>query len=202
MNVLYPSACFHCKSLLHNRGLLCEDCLETFSLLDAEGRCVKCFAEIPAITGVCKPCRKISHPFYRLATCFDAYGPAKSILNAFFNGQTHLAKDIAAYFVIQIDKLKFPQFKSLICVPNHFQNPHFPIAKEIAKMLEIPFRPILKRHLKPYPSFFLKKKCNIINEVVLLIDTGMYTRCTMRKAATALTKGLTENIYGMTFCAV
>ncbi|NGX37316.1 MAG: hypothetical protein K1000chlam2_00470 [Chlamydiae bacterium] len=201
LDILYSPECLHCKTLFQGKGTLCGQCLDTFSLLSAEGHCIKCFAEIPLVTGICKPCRKISHPFYHLASCFDAYGPARSIENVFSSGQTHLAKDIAAYFVIQIHELNFPQFGSIISVPNHMQNPHFRIAQEIAKLLSIPFQPVLRRNLKPYPAFSLKKKCNIINQIVLLVDTNMQTRNTMRKAAFALEQGLPEKIYGMTFCA-
>ena len=202
LDLLYPPKCIHCNTLLAAHCLLCQECLDTFTLIPEEGRCSKCFAEIPTVTGICKPCRQIAHPFQKLGACFDAYGPAKSIANALLKQRHfHFAKDIASFIVIQLEALKYPSFDILTLVPSYFHTPHLIVAKEISRILNLPFRNLLIRHLTPYPSFSFRKKCNIINQKVLLLDISMQTRSTMRCAAWALDRGGPETIYGMTFCA-
>ena len=122
-------------------------------------------------------------------------------MNAFLKGQYHLAKDIAAYIVVQLDRFSFPTFKTITMVPNYFQNPHYAIGKEVAKMLGTKFTPTIIRKLSPEPKFSLKKKCNIINHVVLLLGISMNTRQTMRAAGLAVDRGHIENLYGLTVCA-
>lgn len=202
LDLLYPPKCIHCNTMLAAHALLCSECLETFLLIPEDGRCMKCFCEIDTVTGICKPCREISHPFYKLAACFDAYGPARSIANALLKQRHfHFAKDIASFIIIQLEALKYPSFDAFTLVPGHFHTPHLAIAKELSRMLSIPFRNLLTRRLTPYPSFSLRKKCNIINQNVLLLDISMQTRSTIRSAAWALDRGCPETIYGMTFCA-
>ncbi len=202
LDLLYPPQCIHCDTLLPQHRLLCGACLDLFTLLPEEGRCSKCFGEIGAISGICKPCREIAHPFARLATCFDAFGPARSIAGALLNqGQFHFAKDIASFIVIQLERLRYPSFDLITLVPSYFFNRHLVIAKELAQMLGIPFKLVLKRHLTPAPAFSLRKKCNIINQKVLLLDIRMETRATIRSAGWALERSGAETIYGVTFCA-
>ncbi len=201
LDLIYPPACMHCHASLDTHAPLCPECLESFTLLSEEGHCGKCFTEIPTIVGTCKPCQEIRHSTSKLSSCFDAYGPAKSLVKGFEQGQYHLAKDIAAYLLIQLDLLRFPTFDTITIAPNHFQSPQALIAKEVAKALNCPFKFTLKRHFTPNPTFSLKKKCNIINQKVLLLGISMQTRNTLRSAAWALDLGGPETIYGMTFCA-
>lgn len=202
IDLLYPPKCIHCSVLLQKHQLLCPDCIETFSLIPDEGHCSKCFAEIPTVVGICKACRQISHPFAKLSACFDAYGPARSISNAFLKQHRfHFAKDIASFIVIQLEALKYPPFDIVTLVPGYFNNPNLDVVRQVARMLNYPFKKLLKRQLTPNPSFSLRKKCNIINQKVLLLDMNMQTRLTIRTAAWALDRGGPETIYGMTFCA-
>lgn len=202
LKLLYPPKCIHCDTLLVKHQLLCPLCLETFTLIPEEGHCQKCFGEISTVSGTCKPCREISHPFVQLSSCFDAYGPAQSIASALLNKHHfHFAKDIASFLTIQLERLKYPSFDLLTLVPGYFHTPHLAVAKELSRLLNTPLKMLLKRHLTPYPSFSLRKKCNIINQRVLLLDISMETRTTIRTAAWALDRGGPETIYGMTFCA-
>ncbi|NGX47614.1 MAG: hypothetical protein K1000chlam3_00993 [Chlamydiae bacterium] len=202
LNVLYPPSCIACNALLEKNTHFCSHCQEEFTLLPEEGHCVKCFAEISMIRGTCKPCRKVTHPFRKLAACFDSYGPGKSLLRTFLQEKnSHLAKDIASYIVVQLHQLSFPSFGAIIVLPKRFQHPFTLVAKEVAKMLEVPFVPILKRRFASKNVFSVKKKWNIINKGVLLLDTEMQERTEIRSAGWALKERLPETIYGMTFCA-
>lgn len=153
------------------------------------------------ITGTCRSCRKMSHPFQRMGVCFDSLSPAKTFLSLFYEHyRFHFVKDIAASIVVQLERLQFPSFQLITTIPYFFRNPQNQIAQELSKMLQIPFKSILKRNFTPYPSFTLKKKCNIINQVVLLLDLAMENQEAFRASAWALNRGMAENIYGMRFC--
>jgi len=202
LDLLYPPKCLYCETALKCNRPFCSACQELFTLLDQEGHCSKCFAEITTPSGICRPCREIAHPFARLCTCFDAFGPAQSLVNGLTKQhQFHFAKDIAALLLIQIERLGFPPFDLITIVPKYFRRRDQILAKELSVSLSIPFKLILRRELKPIPIFSLRKKCNIINQKVLLLDISMETRTTIRSAGWALQQSGAETIYGMTFCA-
>ena len=202
LDLVYPPSCLHCDALIQNGVLLCPECLENLSFLTLEGHCAKCFSPISMMSGVCKSCRKISHPFRKLASCFDGYGSGISLSRAYVHsGQGYLAKEIASYIVVQLDQLRFPHFETITSVPTYFNHPLTPIGNELAHLLGCRYIPLLKRHFVPSPCFSLKNGCNIINQNVLLLDMCMQTPATIRSAGWALDEGNPENIYGMTFCA-
>lgn len=202
LNLIYPPKCLHCDVSLPVHQLLCSQCLDLFTMLPEEGRCPKCFGEISTVSGICKPCREVAHPLAQLGACFDAFGPAQSIVKALMNQSNfHFAKDIAAFILVQLERLKYPSFDLITIVPSYFFHRHKCVAQELSKMMGCPFKRLLNRHLTPSPSFSFRKKCNIINRRVLLLDISMETRSTIRAAAWALDRGGPETIYGMTFCA-
>lgn len=202
MNVLFPSVCLNCKQLVRGASCFCLDCFQEFRLLSKEGHCTKCFAEISMLKGTCLSCRKKSSPFRKLGVCFDSFGPGKSLLTQYENHKTkENAKNLAAYFILQAEKLEFPPFQIIIDLPRQFSCPFALVAKEIAKMWQISHFSALKKRLKPYPLFSLKKKCNIINKRILLLGAELDKTTEMEAAGLALKQGWPEIIYGMTFCA-
>lgn len=194
LNLLYPPACLHCKEEMEEKGHFCTTCLNEFALLRGEGRCLKCFSEIEMLRGTCKPCRLISHPFRRFGACFDGHSPARSLLYGNF------ATLLASYVVVQLDALGFPEFDLITTIPGYFKDPSKEIAKELAKMLHIAYKPLLNRALNPVPTFSLKKKCNIINQNVLLLENLTHSREVFYAAAKEVQKGWCESLYGMTVC--
>lgn len=200
-DLLFPPTCFHCNQVQERAELICPSCQELFTLLPAQGRCQKCFGEISLAKGVCKPCRKKRHSLRQLASCFEATGPALSLANAYKQGHLFLAKELAALIVIQIENLAFPPFDAIVPVPHLFSKHSQLLAKELALFLSTPYTPSLKRSLNRHPHFQLKKKCNNLNQTVLLLDVIMNRRETIREAAQVLERGGAENLYGMTFCA-
>lgn len=154
------------------------------------------------LRGTCKPCRKRSHPFSRFAACFEAHGPALTLLNAFLKGKrSHLARELASYLVVQLDRLGYPNFDLIVSLPNTFFNPQYALARELSTLLQVPFKPYLKRELNLTPTYHLKKKCNIINQSVLLLDTLTHSHASIYAAAQALQDGWCETTYGLTLCA-
>lgn len=166
-----------------------------------EGRCLKCFAEIATLTGICRECRSQPHPFRKLSSCFENRGAARSLLHSFWKrGHFAFAKDIAAYLVVQMYQLDYPIPDLIIPIPDLLFQPHFLLAKEVAKMVNRPFLPLLKRHWTVEPTFSLKKRCNIMNQIVLLVDMQMQTPTSIRAAAWAVEAGDPSLIFGMTVC--
>ncbi len=202
LDLFFPPLCFHCHQLTENGKTLCGICLENFSLINPIGHCKKCFSSIPMPEGTCVSCRRLSHPFKALSTCFDSFGPAKSLLHAFFS-QKHfrLADDFAAYLLLQLDRLSYPSFHTITMMPKGLYNPHYAIGVSLSKLLNTPFRPLLKHSFLPEESFKRKKRCRVINQNVLLLGDEMTTRTTMRDAGWALLGGHARSVYGLTVCA-
>lgn len=201
LDLLYPPTCLHCKEPLEKKGHFCSHCLEEFTLERVEGKCAKCFGEIPQLRGTCKTCRKKAHPYRRYGYCFEAYGPAKSLVNAFLKGKhSYLAKELAAYLVVQLEALNYPSFDLITTVPKPFSRSHNLVGKELSLMLGIPFKPVLKLRLLTDPPLVVKKKCTIINQNVLLFEINAHTLNEVRSACQALQNGWCESAYGIAFC--
>ena len=187
---------------MERQARFCSHCLSHFTLLAPEGHCEKCFSSIATLSGTCKPCREKRHAMRKLGACFESFGPAQTLLQTFLkSGQSHLAKEIASFIVVQLEFLRFPTFDALTMVPNCFSNPQYAIGKEVAKLLSIPFLITLRKEIRVDPCFSLKKNCNLIHKQLFLLHTEMKTRLTIRLAAEALTRGWPQTLYGMTFCA-
>lgn len=220
-NLFLPPLCLHCEKRMEKyHPRFCEECLAQLTLLPPEGRCQKCFTEISLIHGTCQSCRKRSHPFKALASCFDGYGPAASLLKALKQRGWHrFADDLAAYMLIQLDKLQWPMPTLIIPIPlspeRHLLrgfNQRELIGQALAKRLSIPCRSLLKREGGGFSShllsleqraelpevFSLKKKTELSSEIILLIDDLIVTRATMRRAGEALKMGGASSIYGIT----
>jgi predicted amidophosphoribosyltransferase len=202
LDLFFPPTCMHCEASLAKHTPLCSNCLEQMQLLPEEGHCQKCFAQMGKAFGTCKSCQKLSHALYRLGCCFEAYGPARTYLQAFLvRRRFYLAKDLAAFIILQLNRLHFPDFDLITMVPKQLRNFQYAVGKEVSKMLKVPFHPVLGKEWSRTPTYSLKKRANIINKKVLLIDLFMHSRQTIRGAASALKKGLPESLYGITFCA-
>lgn len=199
LNLLYPPRCYHCDTELKEKRYFCVSCTDQLTLLSPEGHCAKCFRLIPNLKGICVHCRTFTHPFSRLSACFDAYGPGTCLIKAFL-GHKHysLATEIASFMYLQLTRLRYPEFQTITMVPKFLKNPQYAVGEELSSLLGVPFIPVLKNTKS---KFALKKKCNILNQVVLLVDLSMNTRETMRSAAWAIDRGYVETIYGLTFCA-
>lgn len=156
---------------------------------------------IPHISGVCIECRNLSHKLKQLGVCFDVLGPASSLVKLFF--QTHhpkLVREIASLMIIQMEALGFGEIDIVTMVPNAFFNPQYAVARFIAKALNVPFVPAIRRVLKPEVDFELRR-CNLIHKRLLVIDLITSSRFPIKKAAEVLSRGWPRFQYGLTFCA-
>lgn len=196
LDLIYPKVCQYCQILMEENQIFCASCLEKLSLIPSIGRCQKCFQEISLNFGVCKPCRKRRHSLKTVAGCFEHFGPAVSMIHALKKGRFYLAKDMAAFMVLQIDRLGWPLPDCIVSVPRRATKL---LATELSKMLGKLCCFVLRRKIGSYPSeFFLKKKCNISHQIVLLVDLQMKSRRTLNAAAKAL-REQPCTIYGLSF---
>lgn len=89
MDYLFPARCRHCKALQSRHALLCSDCQDHFTLLDATS----------------DPCDLSTH-----ASCFDPVGPVMSLVHS-LDPATY--KLLASLFVVQLDRLNWPNVDCL-----------------------------------------------------------------------------------------
>ncbi len=225
LSLIYPKICLHCRSPLGRRkGRFCLPCNQLFDLLPTAGRCSQCFTEIAQQQGSCTVCRKRWAPLRKVAVCFDSFGPAGELLRAFKEGcQRPLAKDLAAFMVVQLEKQNWHTPEMIIPVPLpgwkkmwRGYNQSLLIAREMGKLLQLPVIDPLKRRVGQFSSHLLEKKergavdskatvwkkkpPDLENRILLLVDDLMVTGATLRAAAARLQDTWPKAVYGLTFC--
>lgn len=223
--LIYPRLCLHCKTPLDRSSKrFCKPCTQLFDLIPTQYRCSQCFSEIREPRGSCHPCRKRWAPLRRVAACFDSFGPGGSLLRAFKEGrQCGLAKDIAAFMVIQLKRQDWitPDFIISMPQPNWKKmwrgfNQSLLLASEIGKLLQLPVIEPLKRRVGYFSSHLLdtkervaveasqftwkKKVPDLDNRVLLLVDDQLVTGATLRAASARLRDKDPRAVYALTFC--
>jgi predicted amidophosphoribosyltransferase len=196
--IAFPPICVHCEGGVEGKGLLCIDCMQNLTLLSAEGRCSTCFDEVE----ICGMCRGKSYPFRKAAAVFEYFGPAFSLLQLLKKGSLpSLAKDFAAFMVVQLFQLGWPLPDQLVPMPQSFAktlqngyNLSELIAKEMAKLLQCPCDCLLKRKNIDL-SFSWKKRRDLANKTILLIDEQIDTKDNLCPGATILQEGAPRSIY-------
>ena len=202
LDILYPPRCLHCYERMTQHQRLCSTCLPHFTLLPKEGHCLKCGAGISLISGTCQTCRTHSHQLKRFGVCFDAFGPASSLVRSFLRTQhPDLAREIASLMVIQLETLDFGDLDLVTMIPNAIFNPQYAVGRLVAKNLGLPFFSAIRREIKPGINFVLKSHCNLIHKRLLLLDLTTTTRLPVQRAAQALSRGWPQTQHGLTFCA-
>jgi competence protein ComFC len=159
----------------------------------------------------------------RVGSAFEYAGPAASlILQMKFGKKPELAKDIAAWMVVQFFRLELPLPDLIVPVPQSFfrrmtrgYNQSELIAQEIGKLLERPVENILKRSIGDFPqtgksreerenlledSFSLKKRFGISDKIILVIDDVMTTGSTLTQCARVLEEGFPAALFALTCC--
>ena len=157
-----------------------------------------------------------------MAAAFDQIGPAASLLAEFRGGQSYLAKEMAAFMLVQFYKLEWPLPDLITAIPSSFLNrlekgyhASFLIAKEFGKMLNRPVRLLIKKRWFAPASYSLsyekrkelsleafawKKPFSISDQTLLIIDDVSVTGTSMRRTAAQLQTGCPKALYGLTFC--
>jgi predicted amidophosphoribosyltransferase len=151
LNLLYPPLCLHCKALLPQRNVLfCPSCLESISLIEPQGRCRTCFAELNQ--GRCKRCMKRRVVVQRQIAACEAFGPTNALLQGVLNAKRETIPAAASLMAYQWLALKMPLPDVLVPLPTSFWqrqrfgfDPHGMLAHELGKILAVPVYSLLNR---------------------------------------------------------
>jgi ComF family protein len=157
-------------------------------------------------------------------SAFEYFGPAASLVQALkYGNQPYLAKDAAAFLAYQYLRLDLPIPDLIVPVPISFTrylmrgyNQSFLLAQEMGKLLNRPATNLFKRYSGDLPqaslnraqrealaqsSFCWKKRMDIKEKVVLLIDDVRTTGTTLQHLGNLLREGYPAALYGMTLCS-
>jgi len=217
---LFPPLCFHCEERAYQDRLLCQLCLEKLILLSQEGRCPRCFRSFEE-ENICQFCHEESSPFYRLAACFDQESPIRSLLQAFKERYSFfLEKPLASFFVLQWQTFDWPLPDLITFVPQtpikkllRGYNQSERLATMLGRLFDRRVVSLLKRREGGLSqtllntaqrrelskeTFAWKKRENLQNKIVLLIDDHMETRTTLYRCGELLQEALPEQLFGLT----
>ncbi|MFN0065985.1 MAG: phosphoribosyltransferase [Chlamydiales bacterium] len=210
-DLLFPPLCLHCHHPLEDRRrLFCALCTPFFELIEPSERCPYCFRKS---RGVCKKCVADKEWRVKIASCLEESAPLLTLQNGLRNENRSLFTIAASWMVVQLDRLGWP-VPDLICpVPSRLfaTNPSPLIAKTLAQKLGCAFFPLLKRDWGDRPQemqkertkldsahFFWKRKRDLWQKTVLIVDDYYDSRATLRAVAHKLEEEYPYQIYAIT----
>lgn len=200
--LLFPSHCLYCEVWAEGE-LMCKECLSLLQPLDPALRCIHCFKEVDHEGKLCSQCQKRPLSSAILSSVFEKEGPARTIaseMEAAFSPP--LVKAAAGYLVYQFYQLAWdrpdcitfaPQTLPVRLVKNTY--PSFEIAKEAAKLLQIPFEKCLKARQEGVcgVSMDFKKEGSVFGKTILMIS--LKEDESERKAVEKLFEGFPRKVY-------
>lgn len=121
---LFPKLCLYCREIHPGKFLLCERCVLGLDLIFPKGRCHTCFRQ--SNKGKCLACLKYPSPWYQAGGVFSTSSSGVVLLQ----DPDLYAKEIAAFFMIQFIRLRWP-------IPDAFYVDSFlkPVSVYIPKFL-------------------------------------------------------------------
>lgn len=215
--LIYPQLCIHCKE--ESKTLLCTGCRDQLELLTALGRCPTCFS---VLDGSCMRCRKRSRPIRGIAAACEHRGAAAALLDEFkIHSRFQLARTLASYMIVQHSRLEWPIPDLIVPVPQFWiqsfervYNPSLLLAKEMAAIWGCEITSLLKRQGAHFSqrrlsseererldseSFQWKKRKDLSDKIVLVVDDLIGTGTTLHHAALRLKEGFPKAVYGIAF---
>ena len=223
LHLVYPTKCLHCQILLPPESLvLCSSCAALLELIQLEERCPTCFNFLSE-DSPCDECLQYPSQYTRMASAFDYEGPAASLVKRLkYAQQPYLAQGMAAFLVLQFDRLQWPMPDALIPVPlslTHWlergYNQSARLAEEMGFFLQRPVWHALKRQSGDFSQAALtleqrknldgkrfQKKSNdpLEGKILLVIDDVMTSGSTLRRCAEILRLENPAALYALTFC--
>jgi ComF family protein len=166
---------------------------------------------------------RCNHSSFRHAAAFEYQGPASTLTRQFkYSGRVHLAEAMAGYMAVQFFRVDWPLPDLIVPVPlsfSHFMtrgyNQSQLLAEQLGKILNRPVASVLKRRSGDFSqsgldkqlrqkllshSFSLKKKTDLSDKIILLIDDVATTKTTLSHCVSLLQDAYPAKIYALTFC--
>jgi predicted amidophosphoribosyltransferase len=178
---IYPPLCFHC-SKTDCRYTFCEECVKLLEPIDIELRCKHCFCPLEGQKGFCKQCLANARAWAIKGAVFENQGPAYSLAKEIDNSfSPPLIKAAASYLAYQYYKLGWdaPDFVTSFpeSIPVKFVkggDPSFEIAKELSKILKIPYRVFMKSRQKQLfiTEAAISRKEGVLDKTLLFVSLG------------------------------
>lgn len=221
--IVFPSLCLHCQEWIPGkRTHFCSVCKHLLHLLEPDLRCLTCFVPLEGGT-YCARCRERPPPFRRLGAAFDYTGPAATLIHHLKSGQApYLARDLAAFMVVQLTRFRWPWPDLLVPVPlsfTHFlkrgYNQSRLLADEMGKLMNLPVWDPLRKSSAYLPQmgqdreqreslssdcFSWKHFQPMENKTLLLVDDVVTTGTTLRHCTRLLQEASSKAIYALTAC--
>lgn len=225
VHFVYPSTCLHCTlPHPHGQGHFCMSCMAQLELIDPQERCPYCFSgDYDPERRICYPCFMEAPPLKKCAAAFDYQGPAATLVSKMkYANMPYLAKGAGAYLAVQLMNLGWPLPDVIVPVPltlvhriSRGFNQSLLLAESLGKIVNRPVQQVLRRRLLDHSqagmtkqqrlrldasAFSLKKRADIRDKVVLLVDDVMTTGRTMNCCAEVLYSGFPKAVYGLSLC--
>jgi competence protein ComFC len=217
-NLFFSLECLHCGKLVLERCSLCSSCKEQLVLLSPFGRCRICFSEECGKLCPSHHSREEGRLPLRVGAAFENMGPPYTMACRLKQGQLyHLAKDLAAWMVVQMFQLNFPIPDRIVPMPcswmHRIVDPwHVPtlIAKSMRNFLQLPVSPLLKISAEGVPDrisdntegsgLAWRKKIEIADQKILLVEDCIGTGRRIYAAARLLQEGFPSAIFAIAAC--
>ena len=229
-SVFFPGNCRLCKQLLTNasRIPLCETCLASFAAIRPPicqlcGQPDAAASGVPEATTVCVACQEQTYRFH-LARSFGIYEGA--LARAIVMLKFERIEPLGEWFARQLEAIVLANEACLeadvvVPVPLHRNrqkergfNQVELFARPLARLLGLPFKPILLMRTRPRPekhllayeerweavrgAFAMKREGRVDNLRVLLLDDVMTTGATLDACAKALRDAGANSVLGLT----
>ena len=158
LDVVYPSACFHCEKVLEGKHALCDACFEA-TIRIAEGYCDVCaedyegeFSENP----ICPNCSDLKFSFQYAKSALKNTAKNRQMVISFKYGKQHYLVRVLAKFCSEVllDDPRFSELPApvLVPVPLHWRrefrrgfNQAELICRELSQQTSIPTLKLLRR---------------------------------------------------------
>jgi predicted amidophosphoribosyltransferase len=212
-HVLFPPLCLTCgENLKPGFCLFCESCVQALDLLEAEGRCARCFCEKEEHAS-CTTCRNLPLKLRQQAVCFEESPVSAQLLSLVRHGIAVSAA--ASYITVQLYKLHWPLPDLIVPTPGDWfdgengWNSRKALSKELSRILHRPYANCihLHRHLLPLrhqcleaqPTFTeaLRSSQEATNKVVLLIHDRLSNGRAIALAAQSLQEAGVHSVYAI-----
>ena len=214
LQFIFPSFCSHCDEKNNRTGLLlCKECVSLIEWLDPISCCSICSCHLEDKKGIiCLSCRGTPLYLQPHRSLFLAGPPILSLFNDFKKTKhPEVIKTLTSLLVIGLNKFSWSSVEMIVPFPESrlktllFRNQEsFILARALAKMLHIPFCPILTpiydgTEYKIRINEKEKKKHSLVDKKVLLLIGCIESGKELQDCRSELRSFFPKSIHSMAF---